>query len=57
MLGYEHWQLALPDDGRNLAHRLESVTPALRRDLSVWYPEFDYEAFVVRYHELKRSAR
>lgn len=56
-LGYAHWQLALlellPDDGRNPAHRLAPVTPALRRDLSAWYPDFDYDAFVARYHELR----
>lgn len=56
-LGYEHWQLALlellPDDDRNPAHRLESVTPALRRDLNAWYPDFDYDAFVARYQEVR----
>jgi hypothetical protein len=56
-LGYQYWQNValelLPDDGRNPAHQIESVTPAFRRDLEALDPGFDYDAFVALYHEVK----
>jgi len=53
-----YWQIAvlalLPDDGRNPAYRINvEQTAELRRDLTAWWPGFDYDAFVARYHELK----
>ncbi len=56
-LGYQYWQAVLlellPDDGRNPAHQTGSVTPDFRRDLEALDPDFDYEALVALYHEVK----
>lgn len=57
-LGYHHWQLSLlallPNDGRNPAYQTDpAFLGAFRRDLEAWDPEFDYDAFVALYHEVK----